>query len=487
MPEEFLDFGPVSAGQGVHVRAIVEAERPLATHLAVGAGATKRAWLDGRPVPLDGAGYLATGAVELPARPVVLDLRLAADDDVDALRAYFAFVADADRFKRPEWMRTATEPARSSVVAFATRVSLPADALSAEVLVGANGPCRVLVDGREVGRQGGFDPYAEWDRDRLQPYDLREQLRAGDHTLRLELLALGRIRPAALLDGRIRTQEENVALVSDATWSASVDGEATPIELRLDQRGDPASSHAWPRPHPLPEADWLEPGRGTGQAGARISVTADRASVPQRLCLTAPPGAAEICIPLAPGCRGAIRVGARAVAAHQDEDGDLHARLEGSDGRPTACEITVEPAPGLSSGAVLTGPIAFTVGRGSMELVDWQEAGLVNHSGGVRYRRRVDLGDAPATLDLGTVRGTAEVLIDGERAGVRVCSPYTFDLGGHSGPVTLEVLVLNTLGPHLDGVSPTPYVFPGQRASGLLGPVRLLVRPPGSRDRMPPA
>ena len=41
--------------------------------------------------------------------------------------------------------------------------------------------------------------------------------------------------------------------------------------------------------------------------------------------------------------------------------------------------------------------------------------------------------------------------------------------------MTLEVLVLNTLGPHLDAVSPTPYVFPGQRASGLLGPVRLLV------------
>ena len=80
------------------------------------------------------------------------------------------------------------------------------------------------------------------------------------------------------------------------------------------------------------------------------------------------------------------------------------------------------------------------------------------------------------------MRGTAEVLIDGESAGVRVCSPYTFDLtGGSARPsVTLEVLVLNTLGPHLDAVSPTPYVFPGQRASGLLGPVRLLV---ASRDR----
>ena len=129
---------------------------------------------------------------------------------------------------------------------------------------------------------------------------------------------------------------------------------------------------------------------------------------------------------------------------------------------------------------MLTGPIAFTVGPGRMELVDWQEAGLVNHSGGVRYRRRLELGlpdEIELTLDLGTVRGTAEVLIDGESAGVRVCSPYRFDLSRWlgRGAVTLEVLVLNTLGPHLDAVSPTPYVFPGQRASGLLGPVRLLV------------
>ena len=113
-----------------------------------------------------------------------------------------------------------------------------------------------------------------------------------------------------------------------------------------------------------------------------------------------------------------------------------------------------------------------------MELVDWQEAGLVNHSGGVRYRRHLDLGPLDdVALDLGTVRGTAEVFVDGESAGVRVCSPYRFDLSGRlgRGPVALEVLVLNTLGPHLDAVSPTPYVFPGQRASGLLGPVRLLV------------
>jgi hypothetical protein len=191
-----------------------------------------------------------------------------------------------------------------------------------------------------------------------------------------------------------------------------------------------------------------------------------------------PPGATEMCVPLAPGCQGEVTVDGRRVEARQDADGELRAVLGDGSGTPAGCEIAVAPAPGLSGGAVLTGPIAFNVEAGRMELIDWQEAGLVNHSGGVRYRRHLDLGSLDdVTLDLGTVRGTAEVFIDDESAGIRVCSPYRFDLGGRlgHGRVALEVLVLNTLGPHLDAVSPTPYVFHGQRASGLLGPVRLLV------------
>ena len=80
----------------------------MATHLAVGAAAAKRAWLDGRAVALEGDGYLATGAVELPARPVVLDLRLSAAEDVGALRAHFAFVADVEGYARPEWLQPTT-------------------------------------------------------------------------------------------------------------------------------------------------------------------------------------------------------------------------------------------------------------------------------------------------------------------------------------------------------------------------------------------
>ncbi|MCB0152810.1 MAG: hypothetical protein KDE01_34790, partial [Caldilineaceae bacterium] len=101
---------------------------------------------------------------------------------------------------------------------------------------------------------------------------------------------------------------------------------------------------------------------------------------------------------------------------------------------------------------------------------------------GVRYRRQFTLDDDAAgtlCLDLGRVRGTAEVWVNGAPAGVRIWSPYRFDITAlvRSGENGIEVLVLNTLAPYLDAQSPTFYIFPGQCDSGLLGPVRLLRRP----------
>ena len=83
---------------------------------------------------------------------------------------------------------------------------------------------------------------------------------------------------------------------------------------------------------------------------------------------------------------------------------------------------------------------------------------------------------APRTLlDLGRVRGTAEVHVNEELIGVRIWSPYVFDLTDHlrPGENELHVTVYNTLGPYMEAVSPTSFVFPGQTVSGLFGPVTL--------------
>lgn len=136
-------------------------------------------------------------------------------------------------------------------------------------------------------------------------------------------------------------------------------------------------------------------------------------------------------------------------------------------------------APRVRGGAALAGPVRCTVGPGRIRLGDWEGQGLAEYSGGVRYSRVVAVpADSVAgrvSLDLGRVRGTAEVRVGGVAAGVRVCSPYVFDLTGLvvPGANSVEITVFGTLAPHLDATSPTHFVFPGQRVSGLLGPVRL--------------
>jgi hypothetical protein len=493
VPEEFMDFGPVAAGHAVHVRAVVRAGAALKTHLAVGGAAGKEAWLDGAPVELEGLGHMAAGAVSLPAGDSVLDLRFSAVEAADPLRAHFAFVADLDGYRRPEWLRAAGASSKSALIVFATTLSLAHDAERAGVLLGANGPARLLVDGAEVGRQGGFDPYEENDFDRLQPYDLTERLSAGDHEIRLELLDMGRTRPAAVFDGLVETAHGTVPVRSGEEWRAMRDGKAVGLDLRLTPAyGDPAYAHAWRRPHPLPEGAWLEPGRAVADPGGAVDVRADATVAAQRLRLTLPPGASRLRVPLAPGCRATVEVDGRALAAAEvdrrdaaltdhhgpaatDHENVLIVDLPGGERRPAPCEIAVVPAAGLRGGGLLAGPVRCEVGPGRMELCDWQDAGLEGHSGAVRYRRRIVAAAAGGglRLDLGEVRGTAELLVDGVRAGVRVCSPYAFDLTGRvkDGGATIEIVVCNTLAPHLDAVSPTPYILPGQKRSGLFGPV----------------
>jgi hypothetical protein len=140
-------------------------------------------------------------------------------------------------------------------------------------------------------------------------------------------------------------------------------------------------------------------------------------------------------------------------------------------------QLTLLTTPGFEAGAALTGPIRAIVGSGRIGLGDWEDHGLSEYSGGVRYRRRLTIpAGERVQLDLGRVRGTAEVLVDGRSAGVRFCAPYVFDLTGSSGEVgevTVDVEVFGTAAPYLDAVSPTHFVFGGQRTSGLFGPVRV--------------
>ena len=149
--------------------------------------------------------------------------------------------------------------------------------------------------------------------------------------------------------------------------------------------------------------------------------------------------------------------------------------------------IRLVPKVGCSGGSAIPEPVRIeTTGEGRMPLGDWSEMGVLNnYSGGVRYRKEVTLEEShiggAVTLDIGRVSATAEVFVNGKSVGVRVASPWTFDLtdSAQLGTNTIEVLVYNTLSNHYQTI---PSSYRGDPVSGLLGPVRLLIELSGDGD-----
>ncbi len=478
VPEEFLDFGPLAPGQAVQFRTAIFSEAATTTTLAVGAPVRKEAWLNGEPLGADEGGYLWLRPVRLRAGWNVLELRLTAEEEVTA-RAYYAFVLEPEAFQRPEWLTPGDPPRPASVLRFRRTVTLAAPPQEARIQVAADAPARLLVNGQEVGRQGGFDPYDHRRIARVQPYDIQSVLRPGSNEIVVELLDLG--QPCAVLvDALVVTiSGERVVVTSDRTWEASRDGQPVPLALRRRQWLDPAWCHLWRRPHPLPASRWLEE---RPDPPVVLSVIADPYPGERRvewLRFPIPPGAVAMRLPAITAEEVTVFIDGAVVPVH-------HGRVDLP--APTAlrrlCALRLIGARGGSGGALLAGPVIFEMGQGRMALGDWEAQGLEAYAGGIAYRQafRWERG-APRRLwlDLGRVRGTAEVRVNDVYVGSRVWSPYRFEITPalQAGENTVEIRVFNTLAPYLAAVSPTHYIFPGQTVSGLFGPVRLLAEASG--------
>lgn len=532
VPEEFVRIGPTAAGTVMRVHTELLLDEAFDGYLAVGAAAAKTVRLDGVPVALDDGGHLAMGPVRLVPGGHLLELELTPDQGVD-LRAHLALVRDPERYRRPEWILaggsgsdgsgsddSATDDSgpddsgsdgdgadgdgadrggavrgggRASVATTLTVADLPDRAI---VQVAARGRCVLRVNGHVVGRQGGFDPYADHTVPRVRRHDIASALRLGDNDLMVE--TDDGEDPAVLVDAALYDIHGGCVTTvhSDAGWRAERGGEPVPVAVRREQVGDPAALYLRRRPHPLPGAAWLDPDADDGTVvPVGFAVPGGRPEVEWFRC-ELPPGARHLAV----DTHGATTVfidghertvtagtGANTHTGH-DSGGVGGARgvrtvtvdllADGPSGTRTAA-LRVETRPGHQGGAALAGPVRCVVGPGRIRTGDWAARGLAEYSGGVRYSRVVTLpADAGrVSLDLGRVRGTAEVRVDGVAAGVRVCSPYVFDVTALAGPGahTIEITVFGTLAPYLDATSPTHFVFPGQRVNGLMGPVRLIV------------
>ncbi|HEX2032871.1 MAG TPA: hypothetical protein VHS99_01680, partial [Chloroflexota bacterium] len=374
-----------------------------------------------------------------------------------------------------------------SVIRFERTVELAGTPGEARLQLAADGPARLLVNGQEIGRQGGFDPYGHRRRVRIRAYDLAPVLRPGSNLIAVEVLDVG--EPCgAMVDALVADSTgRRVSLITDHTWQASRDGRAVPLTQRRRQDGDPAWAHLWRRPHPLPQATWLE---HSPPQGVVVPLQPDPSPGQPRvewLRFLLPPGAEIMTVPVTGSAAEVTAyVDGVAVAVEPGPGETYRVALPAPQQPSRSCALRVARTGGGLGGALLRGPLTFAGAGGQLAPGDWETRGLSAYSGGVAYRRRLDLPPShlqpvpPTWLDLGRVRGTAEVLLNGRAVGTRVWSPYRFELTEflRPGTNTIEVRIFNTLAPYLAAVSPTHYVFPGQTVSGLLGPVHLLTAPP---------
>jgi uncharacterized Zn-binding protein involved in type VI secretion len=203
---------------------------------------------------------------------------------------------------------------------------------------------------------------------------------------------------------------------------------------------------------------------------------------PTRYRFAVPPGATRMTL----HTRGESKLFVNgAEVALEGKDGVLTATLPDATASSRMAALRIDAVMGFEKGGAIEEPITFETGPGTIPLGSWDELGLPHYAGGVRYTVRVQLpekGGAHAVLDLGRVRGSAEVLVNGKPCGTRIWHPYRFDITDavKAGENEISMRVLNTLGPHFADGHPGAGVYENQTQSGIFGPVSVLRIMPAS-------
>ncbi|MBT2500154.1 hypothetical protein J7E25_13760 [Agromyces sp. ISL-38] len=466
VPEEFLLWRGVTPGGRYRVRTTITVPDDPAIRLAVGANAGRSIRVDGVELAPGEPGYLTFHA-GLPTGSRVLEIEFTAAGTGD-LRAYFALTTDLERFARPEWIEAADEPARSTSVVFSTTFEASSGVADARVQLSSEAPSTLVVNGVEIGRQSDFDPYAARRFTRVHPYDLRDVLRDGGNILEVRSTDVG--RPVAIRLDSVPAIDGGLGIRSDASWTVTRELAPVPVSQRLMQYEDPRYGCLVPRPHPLQRAGWLERESVHESVVTLVPDVAPRPGRVETLTFDVPIGTIEATVPTS------IPWEVRASDVVRSGDRLVFDRPAAMDRRLT---LSFRPEDGRRAGALLDGPIAVTVTPVEAELRPWDELGLSALGGAVRYARRCRIERPEGTravLDLGLVRGTTEVRVDGVLVDTLFAGPWRSDVSEaveHGGEHLIEVTVRGTLAPYLDVASPTSAVMAGQTRHGLFGPVRL--------------
>ncbi|MCY0880121.1 MAG: hypothetical protein OWU84_14435 [Firmicutes bacterium] len=451
VPRTFLNLGSVSVGERRVAYSFVNVPKDGAYWLRVEGSGIKTVSVDQTVVVHRGRSYASTVSVFLSAGWHKVEVEIeAVTPGVLRMGASLSTEPPSDY---PEWIKGDPDH-RVFFVQFTLPDTFREAALHFVVM---DGSAELVVNGRQVLRLGDFMPYRKWGQ---QEIDVTSWLKTGCNEMTLRFLDM----------------DENARAFIDMVWTdASGERHVWDVDAWRDESQnfsppvlEPTEDH-WlaPRPHLLPHVGWLEPDAKTDD---RLPWVADPERLGNPLWIRArlPVGAAKVRLAI----EGQVTawVDGQAVEVHH---GSLLVKPAPA-GRMLV--LRVVPQGFFSQAGVLRAPILVETAAASGQLGDWRDAlGLTTFSGVVEYERWVEGTSQRAVLDLGEVRGTAEVWVDSWNAGVRLWHPYQFDLAPAwgPGPHRLRVRVTNTLGAYYGDGKPTALCPVSQQRSGLFGPVFL--------------
>ncbi|WP_152360133.1 hypothetical protein [Microlunatus speluncae] len=474
VPAEFVQAPNPEPGEQTTVRAVLRLDHRGPADLVVTASAAKRVSWNG--VPLAAPDHYAA-VHRVPVDREINILEYALTETRTAGRrseagSGFTLVPPDGYGPRPEYMAfgdtgASGEPAISDgLITFSTTISLAEAATTAALVVGAAGSATVLIDGTVVGRQEKVEYYDWGARPMYFRHDVTGLLGAGDHVLAVRLESSD-ITDLIFVDLVAHTEAGPVVAVSGPGWTCTTAGQSAPSAVRPEQWNAIETMHAGHRPHPLRRASWLRGEAEVGVPSLDFDTADSAAARPRRLRTRVPSGTARLRVPL----RVPAEITIDGSAQTPDPDGWI--TLADPPAAPAWLELITEPVAFLPGASVLDGPIEVEHRSAPITLGDWRGLGLGDYSGGLSYRRTLEAGDRPRTLDLGDLRGSVDVLLDGEPVGSAFCAPFRFTLPPTERPAELEIVVYNTLGPYLHAATSTTWVFPTQLSSGLYGPVTI--------------
>lgn len=478
---EFAELPNPPEGARVTLRTLVTTNHIGQADLIVAAPAPLEVWWDGRRLDSDELGPVRRFTVALTSpKTHLLEYQVGRSDLVtgglgESIGTWFTLTEPGAMPELPVFMDAGALETVGGRIAYSQDITVGQGLLRATLVVGSAAAATIVVNGKVLAEQARVEYYdGGHSSPALFSHDITDSLGPGRHTVQV-VLETADGRDAVYVDLGLRYPDRVEAITSGTGWVVTSGESAGSSCATRAFWGGLETAQAVRRPHPLPAGDWLRGAADLGRPPLDFSCTTSVQPMAATLRVELPAGTYRIDVPTRSAC--VLRVGNEEYQL-TDQAVALRSALR----TPTTAELCFAETAIPREASLLNGPVFAAVGSFDCSLRSWKDLGLGSWSGGLTYRRTIELPEGDWTLDLGGVRGSVQVGFDGELIANLFCAPFRVALPiGVPGSHELTITVFNTLAPFLHATTPTVFAFEEQLSSGLFGPVRLSRRHGGPR------